>query len=367
MKNRLQKSVLDLRIKRVILFIFAAHLFTNLVASLAALAGTAPPCPTWLPDLIKRTKPSVVNIQTLKVQNTMDFEMTPFFEFYEVPRQEVAESRGSGVIFSKEGHIYTNHHVVDKADKIFVSFETGPKYEAKLIGKDRATDLAIIKIDPPKNVTLVPAKIGSPDKKLVGESVHAIGQPLGLTSTVTSGIISAIGRQNDSGYLNNVIQTDASINPGNSGGGLFDCAGELIGITSFIKSLTGQDAGLGFAIPISEAKKIEGDLLTRGRVARPWIGIVGKSFPRTMRSQPGVLVLKLLNRGPAFNAGILPGSIITHVEMKPTPTPLDLRNVLFAKKAGEIVDIELVYKGKKITTKVKVTELDEEISDMGVI
>jgi len=189
-----------------------------------------------------------------------------------------AQGFGSGVIISSNGYIVTNNHVVENAvkDGIKVTLNDKTEHDAKLIGTDPATDLAVIKIDANG---LTPAYLGNIDNVKIGDFVIAVGNPLGLTSTVTSGIISAIGRgplgiKNNEYSIENYIQTDAAINPGNSGGGLFDLSGSLVGINTAIATQTGGFMGYGFAIPIDIVKRVAQDLIDNGKVNRPWLGVL---------------------------------------------------------------------------------------------
>jgi len=233
---------------------------------------TAGVTPSSFSDLVERVKPAVVNISTSKTMKSRGgfgapfggspFGGSPFGDdffdrfFGDMPRREFKQrSLGSGFIISNDGYIFTNNHVVEKADKILVKVSDGKEYEAKVIGTDANTDIALIKIKP--NHSLPVAEIADSDKVRVGEWVIAIGNPFGLDATVTAGIVSAKGRVIGAGPYDNFIQTDASINPGNSGGPLYNMEGKVVGINT---AIVAQGQGIGFAIPINMAKSILNDL-----------------------------------------------------------------------------------------------------------
>jgi serine protease Do len=263
--------------------------------------------PSSFADLAERLKPCVVNISTTKIIRggglISPFEEMPFgrsfggddfFErfFGEIPQREFKQkSLGSGFIISHDGYIFTNNHVVEKADKILVKLSNGKEYDAKVIGRDAKTDIALIKIKPVESLPV--ADIGNSDKLRVGEWVMAIGNPFGLEQTVTVGIVSAKGRVIGAGPYDNFIQTDASINPGNSGGPLFNMEGQVIGINT---AIIAQGQGIGFAIPISMAKIILPDLKSRGKVTRGWMGVsvqdVSEDIAKSMglKGQKGALI-----------------------------------------------------------------------------
>jgi len=321
-----------------------------------ANAGLPPACSLPLADLVERTRPSVVNIRAVQINESIEVHLNEYFQFYGVPREERSQALGSGVVISKDGLIYTNDHVIKGADEIMVSFEKGSAFKAKIIGRDPKLDLALIQMEVPKTLKLSPAKIGQPEMRRVGDTVFAVGNPFGLSSTVTAGILSAKDRTSETGLLDNILQTDAAVNPGSSGGALFDCQGEVIGITTSIAAEVRQSAGLGFAIPITEAKKIERDLVQFGRVPRPWLGILVKSFPKTKLSPPGVLITQMLVRSPANRLGLNLGSILTHLDGAPTETPEKLQKQLFLKKPGDTVVFKLIYQGIARTLKMKLEE-----------
>ncbi len=254
-------------------------------------------------DLAEKLMPSVVNISTVTSQPSA-----------ETDDSESSEALGSGFIMDEQGYIITNHHVVDKAQKIEVILSDNTKTEAVLIGKDPQTDIALIKITPPYPLTVV--KFGNSDKIRVGDWILAIGNPFGLGSSVTAGIVSAKSRDIESGAYDNFIQTDAAINQGNSGGPMFNLAGEVIGINSALFSTNGTSQGVGFAIPVNLADWVISQLRKNGEVKRGWIGV--KIQPNSaeiatglgLKPNRGVVVSGAAENSPAAQAGLLAGDII---------------------------------------------------------
>src|SRR5919106_4083836 len=285
-----------------------------------------------LPDFIslaKRMRPIVVNISTTQMSEArgpQEFgspfgEEDPFNDFWRrffggpVPRgPQRQRSLGSGFIIDGDGSIITNNHVVENAQKIVVKLADEQEYEAKVIGRDPKTDIAVIKIE--AKTKLTPANFGDSDGLEVGEWVMAIGNPFGLDSTVTSGIVSAKGRHIGQGPYDNFIQTDASINPGNSGGPLINLRGEVVGINTAIFSRTGGNLGIGFAIPINLAKELLPQLKSKGKVTRGWLGVViQRVTPEIaeglgMEKTRGALVATVIEGSPADRAGVKTGDVI---------------------------------------------------------
>ena len=254
-------------------------------------------------DVFEKVHPAVVNIATTTLG--MNFWMEV------IPRQ----GQGSGFIIDRRGYILTNNHVVAKAQKLTVTMASGKKIDATLVGRDPRTDLAVIRI-PPGDVEVV-ATLGDSDKLLPGRKAIAIGNPFGLSHTLTTGIISALHRSirtEDGNEIEDLIQTDAAINPGNSGGPLLDSNGHVIGINTAIFSLSGGYQGIGFAIPINLARRVATKLITSGRVARPWLGISGLSLSPSLSEglgievSSGVLVVQVVRGGPAHQAGLRGGN-----------------------------------------------------------
>ncbi len=278
---------------------------------------------------------AVVSINTSKTANRDPRANDPWFRFFFGDQgQEPSAGLGSGVIVSPAGYILTNNHVVEGADEIEVILNDSRKALAKVIGTDPDTDLAVLKIDLDKLPVVV---IGNSDAAQVGDQVLAIGNPFGVGQTVTSGIISALGRnQLGINTFENFIQTDAAINPGNSGGALVDTQGNLLGINTAIYSRSGGSMGIGFAIPMSTARFVMDGLVKDGQVTRGWIGVEPNDLSPELaetfgvKAREGVIITGVLQNGPAAQAGIRPGDVITAVAGN------DVRNVsdLLTQVAG---------------------------------
>ena len=340
-----------------------------------------------LPDftaLVKTAGPAVVNINTEKTvelggRGSFPFPMpfgdlfkgmpgfpNDFFNDQQQPFQRKQKSLGSGFLISADGYIVTNHHVVEGADTIAVSFDDKSKkektYQAKLIGSDKLTDLAILKID---ETGLPFLKFGDSDAIQVGEWVLAIGNPFGLDHTVTSGIVSAKGRSIRSNPFDSFLQTDASINPGNSGGPLLNMAGEVIGINAAIIA-NGQ--GIGFAIPSNMAKEIIETLRTDRKVSRGWIGVTIQTLDENgakalgLPEAKGALVGDVLPGNPAAEAGMKPGDVILSVNGETIGDSADLSRKVAAVKPGSNAQIEIWRNGSSKTLTVKIAERKNELS-----
>ena len=295
--------------------------------------------------------PAVVNIRT--IQFTYDSL------FGVVPRG----GQGSGVIFSKEGYILTNEHVIHEAQEITVVLPDGREFKGKLIGSDPSLDLAVVKITA-KNLPL--AKLGDSDKLRPGEFCIAIGNPFGLQNTLTFGVISAMGRhigQAPEKILENLVQTQAPINPGNSGGPLINLAGEVIGINTAIIPY-GQ--GIGFAIAINTAKEIIDELITHGKVIRPWLGIYSLCVTPQVRQrfnlsvESGCYIVEVVSGSPAEKGGIKEGDVLVKVNDQDIKTTLDLKQVLKTKKVGEEITLRIVREDRYKRVRVKLTEMPIE-------
>lgn len=337
----------------------------------------------------KSVNATVVNIKVITQSKKMNNELRDFFRFFgspdelpgggderEGPKQEGA---GSGVIISADGYIVTNNHVVDEAkeDGITVILSDKKEYKAKLIGKDPLTDLAVIKVEA---TNLPVAHIGNSDEVMIGEMVIAVGNPLGLNSTVTSGIVSAIGRgalglNRDRYAVENFIQTDAAINPGNSGGGLFNLRGSLIGINSAIATRTGGYMGYGFAIPANLMKAVALDIIEDGKVDRGYIGIslrpVDEVSAKSLKLDKvaGALVDDIIKDSPAEKAGIEPGDVILELDGKPVNSSNDLQSLVAQRRAGDKVNLKIWREGKSLTKSVTLKKRDDDklaSSDEGV-
>ncbi len=356
---------------------------------LAALLGFVPvgaQAPAGqLPDfttLVERTAPAVVNIRTIAriggqaMQQFPDLdESDPFYEFFrrffpqpgpQQPRpprsprgeREIPRGLGSGFIISSDGYIMTNHHVVDGADEIIVTLPDKREFKARLIGSDRRTDVALVKIDA-AGLPTVP--IGDPAKLKVGEWVIAIGSPFGLDNTVTAGIVSAKGRETGD-YLP-FIQTDAAVNPGNSGGPLINMRGEVVGINSQIFTTSGAYAGISFAIPIDEAMRVQEQLRTTGRVIRGRIGVGIESVSRELAETlglprpQGALVTQVERDSPAEKAGVEPGDVILRFDGRTIERSTDLPRIVGGTKPGSKVTMTVWRKGAQRDVQVVVGEL----------
>jgi serine protease Do len=299
----------------------------------------------------------------------------PFREFWEPyerffgPRpQGKQHSLGSGFVIDKEGLIVTNNHVVENADEIVVQTSSDKKYKAKLVGRDPKTDIAIIRIEP-DGEQLMPVNLGNSDELRVGDWIFAIGNPFGLSNTVTAGIVSAKGRNIGQGSYDDFIQTDAAINPGNSGGPLVNLRGEVVGINSAIFSRSGGNIGIGFAIPINLAKELLPQLKDKGKVTRGWLGVyIQKVTPEIaeslrLKSAQGALVADVMDDTPAGEAGIEVGDVIVDFDGHPVKESTDLPHLVARTAIGKNAEVRLFRDGVEKTVTVKVGELkDEEVA-----
>ena len=317
-------------------------------------------------DVYKKGIPSVVNITSTAV--SMDFFWGP------IPQQ----GQGSGFIIDKEGHILTNFHVIEGARQVKVTLHNKKTYSAEIIGSDRLHDLAVIQIKAPGVV--VPATLGDSKDLVVGQKVYAIGNPFGLSGTMTRGIISSLRpiRNPEGAFIDEAIQTDAAINPGNSGGPLLNSRGEVIGINSMIATGgSNQSAGIGFAIPINTAKAAINDLVTYGRVRRPTLGIlplaIGPELAEEMGlpADNGVLIMKVQQGGAADRAGlragterayvgnrpiVIGGDLIVAIDGEPVSDQQDLANLMDKHHAGDTVTVSIFRGKRKMDVKVVLQE-----------
>lgn len=328
-------------------------LFAFFIASLGFAAEAGAQFPSFA-DLTEKLTPSVVNISSFSQSETENSEgNTP-----------LSESLGSGFIIDGNGYIITNNHVVDKAESISVTLSDNTKTEARVIGKDPKTDLALIKIETKRPLNAV--KFGDSDKIRVGDWVLAIGNPFGLGSSVTAGIVSAKSRDIESGPYDSFIQTDASINQGNSGGPMFNLQGEVIGISSAIFSTTGASQGVGFAIPANLAGWVISQLKEHGEVKRGWIGI--KIQPNTpeiadslgISANQGVVVSGVTEQGPAQKAGLQAGDIVLSFNRQPIDNTKNLSRLIAETKIGTPAPIEIWRSGQKQTLTVPIELMPEE-------
>ncbi len=342
-----------------------------------------------LPDftvLAETQGPAVVNIsitQNMKAENAMPFpgmpgdeQMQEFFRRFGIPMpgqvpgqngspmpEYKSQSLGSGFIISTDGYILTNAHVVAEADEVIVKLSDKREFKAKIIGADKRTDVALVKIEAtglPKVTT------GDPNKLKVGEWVAAIGSPFGLENTMTAGIVSAKGRALPQENFVPFIQTDVAINPGNSGGPLFNLAGEVVGINSQIYSRSGGSMGLSFSIPIDVALEVSNQLKVSGKVNRGWLGIVIQELSKElaesfgMKNTNGALVAAVEKNGPADKGGLEAGDVIIKFDGKPIMTSSDLPRAVAAAKSGKTVSVEVLRKGNQKTLNVTIGEMPTE-------
>jgi Do/DeqQ family serine protease len=314
-------------------------------------------------DAVRRATPSVVNIFTSKEIRSPRHPLLndPLFRRFfgdQLPDEaQRASSLGSGVIVSNTGYILTNHHVVEAADEIEVGLADGKKLLAKVIGNDPETDLAVLRVT---SESLPSISFGSSETLAVGDVVLAIGNPFGVGQTVTSGIVSALGRTGlGINTFENFIQTDAAINPGNSGGALIDAAGNLVGINTAIFTRTGSSAGIGFAIPVSTAKVVLDQIVKTGSVTRGWIGVeVAELNPSQesfkLGSSRGALIAGVLRGGPADKAGMKPGDILLEVQGRPVADPAGMLNLVAALEPGQSAKMKLKRQGQDVDATVTV-------------
>ncbi|CAM4097005.1 Periplasmic serine protease, S1-C subfamily, contain C-terminal PDZ domain [Paracidovorax anthurii] len=311
----------------------------------------APPAPSSQPEAgsfsaaARKAAPAVVSINTSKaVRHPRSND--PWFQFFFGDQGTQAQTGlGSGVIVSTDGYILTNNHVVEGADEIEITLADSRRTRATVIGTDPETDLAILKVDLDKLPAMV---LGNSDQLSVGDQVLAIGNPFGVGQTVTSGIVSALGRsQLGINTFENFIQTDAAINPGNSGGALVDVNGNLMGINTAIYSRSGGSMGIGFAIPVSTAKLVLDGIVRDGQVTRGWIGVEPSELSPELaatfgvRATQGAIITGVLQDGPAARAGIRPGDVIVHVGGKAIDNVSTLLTAVASLKPGEATRFQL--------------------------
>ena len=318
-------------------------------------------------NIYKQASPAVANIVTRTVEYDFFFNPVP------------VEGAGSGFLIDTDGHILTNFHVVQGAQTIEVTLGDQSRFKAKLIGADSRNDIALIKIDP-KDRKLTPLALGDSRNLQVGQRVLAIGNPFGFQSTLTTGIVSSLGRTvqtSESTFIDEAIQTDAAINRGNSGGPLLNSHGEVIGINSAIYAPTGTTAGIGFAIPINTARRVADDLISQGRVRRATLGVEGRALwpglaeALNLSVEKGILVERVVPGGAAAQAGIrggtksvlaglqelrIGGDVLVAVDGKPITTQMDLNLLLNRARPGDAVTLTIFRDGKKMDVPVKLGE-----------
>lgn len=328
--------------------------------------------------LSERLSPTVVNIKATKIEKTRGFHPPngpegPFGDFFgryfgempHSPDNRLQKGAGSGVIISDDGYILSNNHVVEGARELSVTLSDKNEYAAKIVGRDPKTDLAVLKIDVDEQ--LPSAEMGDSDQLRVGDWVLAIGNPFGLSHTVTSGIVSAKGRIIGAGPYDDFIQTDASINPGNSGGPLFNMRGELVGINTAINA---QGQGIGFAIPVNTAKPLIPQLVENGEVSRGYLGVniqsMSPDFAKALKikEDKGALVADVFSDSPADKAGVRRGDVIVAYNHEKVEDSHDLPALVAATPEGEDATITVIRDGKKKDLKVKVGRLPSESKEI---
>ena len=333
-----------------------------------------------LPDftkLVEENNASIVNISTTREGNLPknhpqleNDELNKFFERFfgdklpNAPRQRNTQSLGSGFIYSSDGYIVTNHHVIKNAKKIIVKLNNKTELTAKVVGSDEQSDIALLKV---KAKNLQPVKIGNSEDIKVGQWVLAIGSPFGFESTVTAGIVSAKGRSLPNGNYVPFIQTDVAINPGNSGGPLFDLSGKVVGVNAQIFTRSGGFMGLSFAIPIHVAEDVINQLKKNGKVVRGWLGVyiqevtdnLAKSFG--MKKPMGALISKIIPDGPAEKSDLKVGDIILEFNNKKILNSSDLPPIVGSSKVGKRVDVKVLRSGKEMTIKFKIGKLPDQM------
>ena len=324
----------------------------------ASVAGQ--PVPSLAP-MLERVMPAVVSVNTKHVVRVRNpFFDDPFFRrlFPQVPAERINESLGSGVIIdAAKGYVLTNHHVIENADDVQVTLADGRTVKAEFLGSDRDTDIALIRI-PADRLTALP--LGDSDQLRTGDFVVAIGNPFGFSQTVTSGIVSAVGRSGIRGLgYQNFIQTDASINPGNSGGALVDLKGDLVGMNTAIVGPGGGSVGVGFAIPSQMIQQVVAQIEKYGDVERGQLGVQIQNLSPDLiaamglpAKQAGALVADVSANSPAAGAGLKAGDVVTELNGQAVATSTELRNEIGLMRAGDKVDLKILRDGKTIDASV---------------
>ncbi len=356
--------------------------------------GTSTVLAKDLPDfteLAEKQGPAVVNISITSVaqMNGMspfpgmpeDENLQEFFKRFGIPgmppgqgpgqggQEYKSQSLGSGFIISQDGYILTNAHVISEADEVLVKLSDKREFKAKIIGADKRTDVALIKIEA---ANLPKVTIGDPNMLKVGEWVAAIGSPFGLENTMTAGIVSAKGRALPQENFVPFIQTDVAINPGNYGGPLFNLRGEVVGINSQIYSRSGGSMGLSFSIPIDVAIDISNQLKSTGKITRGWLGIAIQELTKDlsesfgMKNTNGALIAGVEKNGPADKGGLEAGDVITKFDGKPIVVSSDLPRAVGSTKPGKLVPVEIIRKGATKTLNVGVGEMPTDITEAAV-
>lgn len=331
-----------------------------------------------LPEVVEKVVPAVVNISSKKIVQTAEGSVSPFFsdplfrrffgdEFfrrYNVPRERIQRNLGSGVIVSEDGFIITNNHLVEKAEEVQATLLDGREYDAKIVGTDPRSDVALLKIDE-AGLSTIP--FGNSTDLRLGQPVLAIGYPFGIGQTVTMGIVSALGRANlrlvD---YENFIQTDAAINPGNSGGALINVRGELVGINTAILSRTGGYQGIGFAIPVNLAASVMESIIEHGRVIRGWLGVGIQDMTPQMaeafelEEPAGVLISDVTKDSPADKGGFEQGDVVVTYGGSKVDNMNEFRLMVSETRPGERIEIEVLRNGGSRKLKVEIGEYPAE-------
>jgi len=371
---------------RFILLLISAFVVANVPVQTALASG-----PVSVADLAERLQPAVVNISTkqkIKRKRTVPIpnlpEDSPFRDFFEdffdkqkpksqernrkknehgQRRRRSVSSLGSGFVIDASGIIVTNNHVIDKADEIEVIFTDGKKLKAKVLGRDKKTDIAVLKVEPKE--PLIAVTLGDSTKLRVGDWVMAIGNPFGLGGSVSLGIVSARNRDINSGPYDDFIQTDAAINKGNSGGPLFNMDGQVVGINTAIISPSGGSIGIGFSIPASTAARVISQLREFGETRRGWLGVRIQSVTDDLAeslgldNSKGALVADLTETGPAEKAGMKPGDVIVEFDGQAVDKLSDLPRIVARAPVGKQVTVIVIRKGKKVEVGVTLGRLED--------
>ena len=360
----------------LLLFLFLFLCINNVYAAPAELFGT-----TLIADISEQVSPAVVAIESIHYVRTRTLYGSgdPFFDrFFShlfdddfngsnnvIPQK----GSGSGVIISDDGYLLTNEHVISSADEILVKFGDGRSFKAKIVGKDKTSDLAVLKIESPDKLSFM--NLGDSDTVRVGEWVIAIGNPFGLGITVTCGVVSAVKRDlsvdRDTNYRD-LIQTDASINPGNSGGALVNSKGELIGINTAIMP-SGQ--GIGFAIPVNRAKRIVGDLIKYGKVKKISAGLTVQNITKELAEyfnvpQNGILITSVSEGSVAAEAGLVPSDIVTMIDNTKITDVSSFETALEKYSVGQTALFKVLRKGKLSNVRIKFKESKASLNPLGI-
>lgn len=311
-------------------------------------------------EIFEKAAPSVVYITTLERQRASRFSMN----VHEIPK-----GTGSGFVWDDQGHIVTNFHVVAEGNAFRVSLADQSSYEARLVGAEPSKDIAVLEV---KSAALTPLPVGTSADLRVGQNVYAIGNPFGLDHTLTTGVVSALGREikaRNNRTIEDVIQTDAAINPGNSGGPLLDSAGRLIGVNTAIYSPSGTSSGIGFAVPVDTVRRVVPQLITHGKVIKPGLGVSLVADGTAARLKlPGPMIASVQAGGPADRAGlrglsegrfgrIVLGDVITHLDGERTPNADALLGALEKHEPGDVVQLTLRRGGSQLEVKVELARV----------